>query len=121
MSKTRKQDSPAFIPPGHADDGRQTYHLMRHQHFFDFARIDVEAAANNHVFQAVGDREVALFVPPTAIARVEPAISHRFGGRFGAFVIALHHVVPPNNDFPRSLVPTSWSCWSTTRTETPHT
>src|SRR5260370_1015513 len=75
----------------HADDGCQAYGRVGHQPLFDFTWVDVEAAANNHILHAVDDVEIAIFVAPPDVAGVEPAMAHRFGGGFWAFVIALHH------------------------------
>src|SRR6202022_4525553 len=65
-----------------------------------FAWVDVEAAANNHVLYPVDDVDIAVLVAPCEVAGMEPAIAHRFGGRFWAFVIAFHHIVPPDSDLP---------------------
>src|SRR5437016_10213226 len=84
----------------HTDDGCQAHCRMRHQHLFDLAWVDVEAAANNHILHSVDDVEVAIFVAPPNIAGMEPAMAHRFGGCIGALVITLHYVVSPNSDLP---------------------
>ena len=74
-------------------DGR-----MRHDDFFELARIDVVAAAKDHVFFAVDDREIAFVVHDADVAGVKPAVAKGFGGRLGAFVVALHHVCAANDD-----------------------
>src|SRR5260370_3229447 len=84
----------------HADDGCQAHGRVGHQHLFDFTWVDVEAAANNHILHPVDDVEIALFCAPPDVPGVDPAMAHRFGGGFWAFVIALHHVVPPDSDLP---------------------
>ena len=72
---------------------------MRHNYFFEFARIDVVAAAQDHIFFAVNDRKIAVVVENADVAGVKPAVFKCFGGCFGAFVITFHHVRAANDDF----------------------
>ena len=44
------------------------------EHFLDLARIDVEAAAQDHVLLAVDDPIAAVVVAVADVARVEPAV-----------------------------------------------
>jgi hypothetical protein len=45
----------------------------------DLARVDVVAAADDHVLLAVDDEEVAVLVDAGHVARVEPAVLDRLG------------------------------------------
>jgi hypothetical protein len=62
------------------------------EHLLDLARVDVEAAAQDHLLLAVDDEEVAVLVDPRHVARVEPAVLDRLGGRIVLAPVALHHV-----------------------------
>src|SRR5258708_765010 len=84
----------------HTDDGGQAHRRVSHEHLLDFAWVDVEASANNHILHAVDDIEIAIFIPSSDVARVEPAMAHGFGGCIGALFVALPHVVPPDWDLP---------------------
>src|SRR5258708_26402509 len=84
----------------YADDGCQAHCRVGHQHLFDFTWVDVEASANNHILHAVDDIKIAIFIPSSDVARMEPAIAHGFCGCIGALVVALHHVMPPDSALP---------------------
>ena len=57
-----------------ADYGNVTYGGMSEQHLFEFARVDVLTATDDHVLQAALDGEVAAFVHRTQIPGVQPAV-----------------------------------------------
>ena len=82
----------------HTDHGHHRNHWMRHQHFFQLTRIHVVAAAQNHILDPIHNRQIAFVVKDADVAGVEPAVSHGFGGRIGAFIVALHNVVAANHD-----------------------
>ena len=52
---------------GHTDDGDFIHGRVLHQHLFDLARIDILATADNQVFGAVHEKEIALLVEITQI------------------------------------------------------
>src|SRR5688572_17823977 len=70
---------------------------MRDYHFFEFAWIDIVSAAKDHVVFTVNDGEIAFVIHHADIAGVEPTISKRLGGCFGAFIVPLHNIRPANN------------------------
>ena len=63
---------------------------MQHQRFLDLARINILASGNDHVFFAVDDKQVALIVEITEVARMHPAIANRLLCRLRIVPIALH-------------------------------
>src|SRR4051812_32008426 len=71
---------------------------MSDNDLLELAWIDVIAAAEDHVFCAVDDRDVAVLVDDPDVAGVEPAVAKGLGCCFGAFVVALHHVWAANDD-----------------------
>ena len=68
------------------------------QHLLDLARVDVVAAADDHVFLAVDDEEVAVLVHRGHVAGVEPAALHDLLGGVRAAQVALHDVVAADHD-----------------------
>ena len=67
--------------------------MRRHQTFY-FGWVAVEAAGDIHVFQAVGDFQVAVLVKHADVAGVQPAVGvDGFGGFIRVVEITLHHVV----------------------------
>src|SRR5436190_13147031 len=82
----------------HADDRRQRDRRMREERLFDFAGVHVEPAPQNHVLLAIDDRQIAVGVELTDIARAKPAAALRVRGRIRVPVVALHHVGPVSHD-----------------------
>src|SRR5579875_3228804 len=79
---------------GHADDLRLADIGVGDQHFFNFARRDVFAAADNHVLEPADDVDIAGFLHDGEVARVHPA-GCIDGGIRGGFVVpvAAHNAV----------------------------
>ena len=65
---------------------------MRIEHLLDLDRIDVLAAADQHVLLAVDDVAKALLVQFGEIAGFQPAVHERLRGGLGLVPIAPHHV-----------------------------
>ena len=59
---------------GHADDGRLRDPVQPGQHLLHLGGVDVEAAADVHVLEPVGDRQVPGGVEPADVAGVQPAV-----------------------------------------------
>ena len=68
---------------GHADDGGLGDVGVLVERGLDLGRVDVLAAADDHVLEAVDDVEVAVVVEPADVAGVEPAVGEGVGGRLG--------------------------------------
>ena len=82
-----------------ADDRRLAHAGMLVEHLLDLARVDVVAAADDHVLLAVDDVEVAVVVDAPDVAGAEPAVGvDRGRRRVGTAPVALHHVVPADGD-----------------------
>ena len=64
---------------------------MRHDHFFHFVGINVEARDKNHVLYPVHDFHVAIDLHDGDIAGAQEAISRHDCSRFlGALPVSLH-------------------------------
>src|SRR5262245_59568397 len=63
----------------HADHRRQRHGRMQEQRFLDLARVDVEAAAENHVLLAIDDRQIPVGIELADVAGAEPAAAFGFG------------------------------------------
>ena len=57
----------------HADRSRFHDTRVEHENVFDFFRGDVLAAPNDHVFLAVGDRQVSVGVEASDVPGTKPA------------------------------------------------
>src|SRR5436190_131598 len=67
---------------------------MAKQQFFEFARIYIFAAADDHVLQATLDGAIAASIHRAEISSMQPALGiDRRGGRLRHFEIAEHDVV----------------------------
>ena len=83
---------------GHHLDVQHAGHA--HEEFLDLARVDVLAAADDHVLDAAGDAHVAVLVHGAQVAGMQPAVRADGAGRlFGHIVVALHDVVAAAADF----------------------
>ena len=72
---------------------------MLEEDVLDFARIDVLAAADDHVLLAVDEEEVAVRVDVADVSRVEPPAAEGFRGRVRVPEVADHDVRPAEADF----------------------
>ena len=73
---------------------------MRVEKLLHFARIDVFAAADDHVARAAGDVDASVFAHHAQVAGVQPAVGlDHLRGAFGIAVVALHHRVAAHADF----------------------
>src|SRR5579885_1102885 len=64
---------------------------MPDEKLFDLGGEDVFAAANDHIFQAPNNVDIALGIHGGEIAGMQPALAiDRFGSLFGHLVVALH-------------------------------
>src|SRR6185503_8933891 len=86
-----------------------THHCVGHTHHryfenrwmcrkrvLDFNTINILAAAANHVLFAIDDLNKTLFIDPSHVSGVKPAVDERFGARFGLVPIAAHYVWAAN-------------------------
>src|SRR6201999_1144982 len=85
-----------------ADDGGLGHVRVLVEHLFDLARVDVVAAADDHVLGPVDDVEVAVLVDAPDVAGIQPSVGGDRGlGGVRQIPIALHHVVAPDLDLTR--------------------
>ncbi len=89
----------AVFAAGDADD----LHIQDARHaeekFLDLARIDIFAAADDHVLDAAGDTQVAVFIHDAEVAGAQPALGTHGARRvLGHLVVALHDIVAPAED-----------------------
>src|SRR5439155_537093 len=85
----------------HTHDRRFFDLRMLEEHFFHLARVNVEAAGDDHVLLAVHDVVVARLVAPGDVASVEPAVAKHLRGFNGLVPITLHHLRAADDDFAR--------------------
>ena len=72
---------------------------MLRQRIFDFGRIDVFAAADDHVFQTIGNEDEAVLVHVGAVTGMHPAVLQGGCGLLGFVPVALHHIRAPHDHF----------------------
>ena len=80
---------------------------MRVDELLDFLRVDVLAAADNHIFKSARDFIVSVLGSTRKVARMKPTVlidCRRC--RLGHFVVTLHNVVTTRDEFARYLVGT---------------
>src|SRR5512138_2848800 len=85
----------AILLVGHADDLHFLHDRMRVEKLFDFARIDILAAANDHVLQTSHDIDVAVLIHDRKIAGAHPPVRvYRLTRSHFVVPVAAHHRVP---------------------------
>src|SRR5579872_4088621 len=88
----------------HTEDMGFEHRGMGVENLFDFARVDVLAAANDHILETTDNAHVALGVHHSEIARMQPAAGvDCFGGALGLLPIALHHRIAAATDLARCV------------------
>ena len=88
--------APAFVRQAHHRDlghARQSG-----DHIFQFAREDVETAADDHVLLPVDDVKIAVGIEAAHVARVQPTACKCDGGFLGPLPVASHHMRPAHTD-----------------------
>ena len=70
---------------------------MLRQRIFDFGRIDVFAAADDHVLQTIGDEDEAVLVHVGTVTGMHPAVFECGCGLLGLVPVALHHIRAPHD------------------------
>src|ERR1700754_257020 len=87
-------------PIGHADHRRVRNPGVPAQQFLDLARINILAAADNHVLEPAEDAAIARLVHRAEVTGVQPAVAiDRAGGRLRVVEIALHHGIAASTYF----------------------
>src|SRR3954454_9448286 len=98
LEDDRRRDLLAHLLVRHADDRGLRDRGVLVEDLLDLARVDVVAAADDHVLLAVDDEEVAVLVDLGHVARVEPAVAHDLLRGVVAVPVALHEVVAADGD-----------------------
>src|SRR3954454_14535718 len=98
LEHDRGADLLAHLLVGHRDHGGLGHGGVLVEDLLDLARIDVVAAADDHVLLAVDDEEVAVLVDAGHVARVEPAVVQDLLRGVVAVPVALHQVVAADRD-----------------------
>src|SRR5260221_8361977 len=75
-----------------ADDCRFDHCRMAVENLFNVTRVDVESTANNQVFFTFNDIQITIFVEPSHISSIQPAIAQGRLRFFGHIVVALHDI-----------------------------
>src|SRR5690606_31752361 len=86
---------------GYADDGAFAHCRVRVHGVLHLARVDVLAAADDHVLDAVDDVDEAVLVHPGAVAGVHPAVADHGGRGLGIAPVAQHHLRTAHRDLAR--------------------
>src|SRR5829696_7900146 len=98
LEHDRRADLLAHLLVGHRHDRGLGDGGVLVEHLLDLARVDVVAAADDHVLLAVDDEEVAVLVDLRHVPGAEPAVAHDLLGGVLAVPVALHHVVALDRD-----------------------
>ena len=98
LSSTTAVDPLAPLLVGQPDHRAVAHRGVLHQRLLDLGRVDVEAAGDDHVLQAVDDEQVALVVEVADVAGVVPAEARGRGGRLRVLVVAGHHERAAHDD-----------------------
>src|ERR1700738_1592618 len=90
----------AFTPAlvGYADDPAHLHLAQLRDHVLDFCRVDVLAAADDHVLDTVDHVEVAVGVHTTTIAGMHPSAFERRRRLGGLVPVPRHDRRPANGD-----------------------
>src|SRR5438067_1535733 len=97
---------------GHADDLDIAHVGVGVQEFLDLARIDVLAAADNHVLDAPDDVDVALVVHGRQVTGVHPARGvDGLTGRFGIVPVTEHDAVAARAQLARLTPQQDLASW----------
>ncbi|MNM90031.1 hypothetical protein D3C81_1022770 [compost metagenome] len=83
-----------------ADNGGLRDSRMARQRVLHLGRIDVLAAADDHVLEAVDQEDKAFFVHVAAVAGMHPAIADGLGGGFRLVPVSKHDVGSAHHDLP---------------------
>src|SRR5260370_14212458 len=76
---------------------------MRKDGFLEFKGGDILSAADDDVFLAINNEQVASFVERGHVSGVEPATAHRFGGSVRLAPVTFHNPITPRDDFTDGL------------------
>ena len=91
LGKTYRQEFFAEEGIGDAEYLHVGYFGMADQELFDFAGEEIFATANNHIFQATHDIDIAACIHCRQVAGMQPAIAiNGLCGLFRHVVVALH-------------------------------
>ncbi len=71
--------------------------------FLEFKGGDILSAADDDVFLAINNEQVAFFVERGHVSGVEPATAQRFGGSVWLAPVTLHNAITPRDDFADGL------------------
>ncbi|MNY32509.1 hypothetical protein D3C86_1667300 [compost metagenome] len=66
---------------------------------FDFVRVNVFPATDDHVLDTVDDIQKAVFIEVATIARVHPAVAQGLGSLFRLVPVAEHDAGTSDDDF----------------------
>ena len=84
---------------GHAEHLHLLHGRVREQELLDLSRVDVFAAADQHVLDPAHDVAVALGVERGEVAGVHPAVDHRFKRALLVAPVAVHHGIAAGAQF----------------------
>ena len=86
---------------GHPDDGGLGDAVEAGEYLLDLGGVDVEPPTDVHVFEAVGDLQVARRVQLADVPGVQPSlVVDRGSGGLGVIEVAQHHVGPAQQHLP---------------------
>ena len=71
---------------------------MAQQNAFDFNGRNILSAADDHIFQAIANFDVAVRMNHGRVAGVKPTVAHCLGSCVHVVVITTHHYVATHHD-----------------------
>ena len=84
---------------GLADDSRFHNAGVTTQYIFDFVGVHVETGDDDHVFQAIDNLDIAIFLHHTHVTGAEETVLHGLGRFFRTIPVTLHHLWPADHQF----------------------
>ena len=85
----------------YSEDRRFTNRRMLVNNCFDLTRVDIFAARDNHVLQAVQDVEIPVCILIADVSRTKQPVSERKCSFFRIIPITAHDIRAPSHQFTR--------------------
>src|SRR5262249_18326563 len=105
MSRSWDHNCVYRFPPyriGHSEDNGFQDGRVFVEDFFDFGAIDVLAAKDDHILNAIDEENIALSIHTTEVSAMIPPMTQGVGGLLGFVPVALHDIGATDNNLAKS-------------------